>query len=224
MRTCCATTVLHPRQPGGIGGRGADVVDAGALAGRSRAQGPTAAGAPLGYHSTVSIRQLIRGVHLTGWPVSIKLLVKRRLSYFNARMASVSERSISVGGDMIGSSAVTGDHNVVHTEYRALLQPVESVDIGAEVRALRELLTTLEAPEQAKLERALADAEDEAAKPEPDRDEIGGALDRAIRYATKANNFAEQATKLKPHLEAACSWLGRNWHKLLAAASLGDAL
>jgi hypothetical protein len=55
-------------------------------------------------------------------------------------MASVGERSISVGGDMIGSSAVTGDHNVVHTEHKASLPPAESVDIGAEVRALRELL------------------------------------------------------------------------------------
>jgi hypothetical protein len=52
---------------------------------------------------------------------------------------------------MIGSSAVTGDRNVVRTEYQPSLPPAESVDIQAEVRALRELFSTLGAPEQAKL-------------------------------------------------------------------------
>ena len=136
----------------------------------------------------------------------------------------MGDRSISVGSDMIGGSAVTGDQNVVHTKYQAVLPPAETVDIKAEVSALREFLTALGVPEQAKLERALADAEEEAAKPEPNRDEVGAALDRALKYAKQANGFAEQINKLKPHLEAACSWLGQNWHKLLAAAGLGAAL
>ena len=132
----------------------------------------------------------------------------------------MGERSISVGGDMIGSSAVTGDQNVVRTRYQASLPPAASVDIQAEVSTLRQLLAALGSPEQAKLEHALADAEEEAAKPQPDRDEVGGALDRALKYAKQANGFAEQVAKLKPHLEAACSWLGQNWYKLLAAAGL----
>jgi hypothetical protein len=136
----------------------------------------------------------------------------------------MAERSISIARDAVGSSIVTGDKNVVHTEYQDTLPPAESVDIRAEIRALREVFAALGSPEQAKLERAIADAEEEAAKPAPDRDEIGGALDRAIKYATKANGFAEQAAKLRPHLEAACGWLGQNWHKLLAAAGLDAAL
>ena len=44
---------------------------------------------------------------------------------------------------------------------------------AAEVAALRELLVGLETPDAGKLDRALLDAEEAAAK--PDRDEIGGA-------------------------------------------------
>lgn len=133
----------------------------------------------------------------------------------------MGDRSISVGGDMVGSSAVTGDQSVVRTEYQATLPPPETVDIKVELGALRQLLTSLRSPEQPKLERALADAEEEAVKATPDRDEIGDALNRALKYAKQANGFAEQIGKLKPHLEAACSWLGQNWHKLLAVAGLG---
>lgn len=136
----------------------------------------------------------------------------------------MGNRSVSIGRDAVGSSIVTGDHNVIRTQYQGSLPPADQVEIKAEVTALRETLAALGAPDQGKLERALADAEEEAAKPAPDPDEIGGALDRAIGYAKKANGFAEQAAKLKPHLEAACSWLGQNWHKLLAAAGLGAAL
>jgi hypothetical protein len=132
----------------------------------------------------------------------------------------MGNRSVSVGRDTIGSAIVTGDQNVVRTEYGATLPPGSEVDLKAEVTALRELLTTLNAPDRAKLERALTDAEEEAAKPEPDRDEVGGALERAIKYAKQANGFAEQVGKLKPHLEAACSWLGKSWHKLLALAEI----
>ena len=98
----------------------------------------------------------------------------------------MGERSISVGGDMIGSSAVTGDQNVVRTRYQASLPPAASVDIQAEVSTLRQLLAALGSPEQAKLERALADAEEEAAKPRPDRDEVGGALGSGLNHNQKA--------------------------------------
>jgi hypothetical protein len=70
------------------------------------------------------------------------------------------------------------------------------------------------------MERALVDAEEEAGKGAPDKDELGGALERAITYAKQANGFAEQVTKLKPHLEKVCAWLGENWHKLLAVAGI----
>ena len=96
--------------------------------------------------------------------------------------------------------------------------------MGAELRALRELLTSLRTDDQPKIDRALADAEDELKKPAPDKDEIGGALERAVKYARGANDFADHASKLAPHLKAACGWLGQNWYKLLAAVGVGVAV
>jgi hypothetical protein len=133
------------------------------------------------------------------------------------------ERSISVGGNVSGSSLVTGDHNVVATSTRTVvLPPPESVDIAATLTALRDLLTGLDGPQGKRIANALDEAADEAAGPEPDKDEIGKALTRAVDYASKANGFSEQIGKLAPHLASAVAWLGPHWHKLLALAGLGS--
>lgn len=133
----------------------------------------------------------------------------------------MGNRTIKVGRDISGSSAVTGDHNVAQSVIISQdLPQAEAVNIRAEITALREALAALDTPDKRKIQRAMDDAADETTKAAPDRNEIGGALERAIKYARQANAFADQAGKLKPHLEAACGWLGQNWHKLLAAAGL----
>jgi hypothetical protein len=68
--------------------------------------------------------------------------------------------------------------------------------------------------------RALDDAEEEARKPEPDKDEIGAALRRALDYAKKGSGFAEEVAKLAPHVRDAVGWLGAGWHKLLPLVGL----
>jgi len=78
----------------------------------------------------------------------------------------------------------------------------------------------MQAADQKKIDRALEDAAEEIAKPEPDRDEIGQVLDRALSYAQKAEGFAETAGKLQTHITNAVSWLGDNWHKLLGLVGL----
>lgn len=133
----------------------------------------------------------------------------------------MGERSVHVGGNVTGSSVVTGDNNSVFTRYEAVqLPPPESVDIKAELAALREQLAALQGPDHVKALRAMDDAEDEAKKPSPDKGEIGGALERALTYAKKADNFSSRVEKIAPRLEAACSWLGENWHNLLAVAGI----
>lgn len=129
--------------------------------------------------------------------------------------------SVSVGGSVTDSVIQTGDENIATVQFQqaALPQP-ESVNIQAEVAALRELLLQLKAPDQRKIERAFEDVEEELEKPEPDKDEIGQALDRAVNYAKKANRFAEAIDKLRPHVEKLTAWLGQNWHKLLSLVGL----
>jgi hypothetical protein len=120
-----------------------------------------------------------------------------------------------------GGAIVTGDSNTVSVQFQpaALPQP-ESVDIQAELNALHELLLQLQAPDQRKIENALDDAKEELKKPEPSKDEVGQALDRALNYAQKANGFAEAIDKLRPPVEKAAAWLGEHWYKLLPLVGL----
>jgi hypothetical protein len=123
---------------------------------------------------------------------------------------------------MIGEGArhhrLAGDHR---RQQRAsmrgttvTLPPPESVDLRQELAALQAALAAMQVPDRGKLDRALQDATEEAAKPDPERDEIGVALERAVRYAKGAGDFAEHASKLQPILAALASWLGPAWHFL----------
>ena len=53
----------------------------------------------------------------------------------------MGNRGVAIGGSVIGGAVVTGDHNVTEVRYRKVtLPPAESVDIRAELAALRDLL------------------------------------------------------------------------------------
>ena len=133
----------------------------------------------------------------------------------------LEDRSVHIGGNAAGNIIQTGDRNTAtwHVQ-QAYLPPPESVDIQAELSALRELLSRLETPDGKKINNALEEAGDEAAKDKPDKDEIGKALDRALGYARKSNDFAQLMANLAPHVTKAAAWLGDNWHKLLAVVGL----
>jgi predicted ribosome quality control (RQC) complex YloA/Tae2 family protein len=132
-----------------------------------------------------------------------------------------SDRSVHIGGNVTGSAVVTGDSNKVSIQFQqASLPQPETVDIQAELAALKSVLAQLEAQDQRKINNALEDAEVELEKPEPDKSEVGQALDRALKYAEKANGFAEAIDKLRPHVEAAAGWLGKHGYKLLPLVGL----
>lgn len=139
----------------------------------------------------------------------------------SAATPSNHNRSVSVGGSVNNGIITTGDNNTssINVQQATLPQP-ESVNIQAELTALRSMLLQLQAPDQKKIERAFEDVEEELKKPNPDKDEVGQALDRAINYAQKANGFAEAIDKLRPHVEKSAAWLGENWHKLLPLVGL----
>ncbi|MBW4624344.1 MAG: CHAT domain-containing protein [Brasilonema octagenarum HA4186-MV1] len=131
-------------------------------------------------------------------------------------------RSVSIGGNVTGSAVQTGDRNVANIQFQPVSLPApESVDIRAELKALQEAIALLESPDRRKIENAFADAEDEVNKPNPDKNEVGKALDRAFDYAKRAEGFASVVEKLKPHLTKTTAWLGENWHKLLSIVGLG---
>ena len=132
-----------------------------------------------------------------------------------------SNRSVSVGGDAIGNIIQTGDNNLADLQFtQTTLPSPESVDIKAELAALGELLAQLNSEDEKKIGRAIEDAKDEVAKREPNRDEVGEALERVLKYAQKAEGFVQSAASLKEHITNVVSWLGDSWHKLLPLVGL----
>ena len=82
--------------------------------------------------------------------------------------------------------------------------------------ALRQALAELKnVPDRGKLDRAFEDAANEAAKPKPDKEEIGGALEGCLNTLKAAGDFTE-AGKLLPPLTALAAWLGPLGHQLLS--------
>ncbi len=86
-----------------------------------------------------------------------------------------------------------------------------SVNIQAELNALREFLAKLETLDRRKIDNAFEDAQEELNKPQPDKNEVGKALNRAFDYAKKAEGFASTIAKLQPHITNITAWLGDNW-------------
>ncbi|ETX01979.1 MAG: hypothetical protein ETSY1_05210 [Candidatus Entotheonella factor] len=125
------------------------------------------------------------------------------------------DQSVHIGGHASGNVIVTGDHNAVSAHHlnTALPAPAD-VDIQAAVTALRDALAALESPESKKIANAMSDAEDELTKAQPNKDEVGQAVQRALRYAKSAEGFAKAVNTLKPHVTQVAGWLGQAWHSL----------
>ncbi|MBK8177011.1 MAG: hypothetical protein IPK66_17655 [Rhodospirillales bacterium] len=104
--------------------------------------------------------------------------------------------------------------------HKVTLPPAASVDIGSELQALAQLLGGLNSEQRQKIVNALAEAMADAARPQPDKDEVGKSLERALSYAGKAADFGEKMGKIAGHVQNAVGWLGENWHKLLPLVGL----
>ena len=129
--------------------------------------------------------------------------------------------SVSIGGSVTGSAIQTGDYDTANINYQKVNLPEsESFNIKEELNALREIIAKLETSDCRKIDNAFEDAQEELDKPQPDKDEVGEALNRALKYAKKAEGFASVFEKLQPHLTKTTAWLGENWHKLLSFVSL----
>jgi chaperonin cofactor prefoldin len=120
--------------------------------------------------------------------------------------------------EITSSTIVTGDHNTVSTTMKQIALPAaDQVDVKAELAALRDALAELQkVPDRGKLDRAIEDAVEETGRANPDKAEVGDALERVGKYAKAADDFGEHAEKLLPRLAALGSWLGAHGHNLLA--------
>jgi hypothetical protein len=97
----------------------------------------------------------------------------------------------------------------------------ESADIAirAELQALRELLSQLGS--SAAPSAALVEAAEKATEAsEPDHHKVIGYVESAVKLATTANGFAEQADKLIPRLQQIATWAGQTWDSWRPALGL----
>ena len=85
---------------------------------------------------------------------------------------------------------------------------------------IRELLQELSGEHKVLVGTAMTEAEHFSSQEEPDKDQIGAALERALGYASKAEGYADKLEKLIPHIKSASAWLGENWYKLLGFVGL----
>src|SRR5690349_10055454 len=108
------------------------------------------------------------------------------------------DRGVWIGRDALGNQIITGDSNVATTSGQNIAFPLaESIDIRAELEALRAALAQLRTDDRLKIDNALDEAEEELGRSEPSKDEIGGALERALKYARQAQGFADVALQLQ---------------------------
>ena len=129
-----------------------------------------------------------------------------------------SDRSVHIGGDVTGSAVVTGDSNTVSVEFQqASLPQPQTVDIQAELKALYTLLASFDDPVTAGVVQKL---EQESSKPEPNKNVVATTLETGLTYAQNLSGFAEAIDKLRPHVEAAAGWLGKQGYKLLPLVGL----
>lgn len=129
-----------------------------------------------------------------------------------------SDRSVQIGGSVAGSSVVTGDGNTVSVQFQqASLPEPETVDIQAELQALRAILAGFDDPIANGVAQKL---EQEAAKPEPDKSVVAKTLETGLAYAKDLAGFGDAIDQLRPHVEATAGWLGQHGHKLLPLVGL----
>lgn len=130
-------------------------------------------------------------------------------------------QSVHIEGDAKGNAFVQGNRNRTKVKYTEVsLPPPESVDIQQELEALRSILAGLRSDDRPKIDNRLEEAIDEAGGEEPDKDAVGRALEGALKYAKKANDFSEVAEDLIPRITKVCGWLGKFGAPLLALMGL----
>lgn len=133
---------------------------------------------------------------------------------------TVQNRSVSIGGNANGSAIIQGSRNVANISLESNILKPQSINIYAEISDIQEILAEVASNDRRKIDNAFADIEEELDKLAPDKNEVGKALERALDYAKKAEEFATITQKLKLHLTNTVAWLGENWYKLLSSVNL----
>jgi len=119
-------------------------------------------------------------------------------------------------GNVHQSAVVSGSHNKVSVGANSSTDgSADLIELRKELQKLGEVLRNLHSPDSPKITNAVGDADTELQKPNPSKDEVGEALERAIKYAKKADEFGKSAASLKPYVQTIVTWLGPVWQRLV---------
>jgi hypothetical protein len=123
----------------------------------------------------------------------------------------MSKNSVSVGGSVSQSAVVAGDQNKVQLTREVpvgLPSEMATEEIMQALQTLRELLERLDTTDRGKIVRALDDAQEEAQKPTPDKEEMAGAMERVVKYAKTAHGIGEVVVEIQRPLSIIAGWIG----------------
>ncbi|HZZ23516.1 MAG TPA: hypothetical protein VFE60_13495 [Roseiarcus sp.] len=94
--------------------------------------------------------------------------------------------SIKIGGNASGAFVAGNNNRVNATVSPSQLPDPSTVRITDELAGLRSVLSNLSSANGPKIGRALDDADDEIKKDTPNKDEVGSAVERALKVAKEA--------------------------------------
>jgi hypothetical protein len=123
----------------------------------------------------------------------------------------MSRNSVFIGGCVSQSAVIAGNQNKVQRTGEATVgrsSEIKTEEIMRALRALRELLEKLDTTDRGKIVRALDDAQEEAEKPIPDKEEVAGALERVVKYAKTAHDIGEVVLEVQRPLSIIAGWVG----------------
>ena len=124
--------------------------------------------------------------------------------------------SIRIGGNATGVFAAGTNITVKGTIYGPEPPDASAIRVADELVGLRSALNKLSKGKTDEIGRALDDADDEIKKSVPDKNRIGSAVERALKVAKEAGDFADNSGKVLPFVTAIATWLGTNWRQLLS--------
>ena len=131
----------------------------------------------------------------------------------------MSGTSFTAGRDNKGAFA-TGMGATAITTITETVAPDLNIKILDVLATLHQILARMPGVERKALAR-LEEAQEEAAKPEPKREEVKALVTQAAHYAKDVADFGDAMEKLKPHLIHVAAWAGSTWQTWAPTLGLG---
>jgi hypothetical protein len=137
------------------------------------------------------------------------------------RLAAIPAIPVSLKREALVSLTETGGERIAEEARRTVgrvnLPPPASVDMLEELTTLCAELNKLhlEPALRDKVRQSIQKARREAVLPSRNKDAVGEYLNRALKTATRAEDFSGCVEAIRPHVVRITAWLGKSWYRIL---------